>query len=117
VHAPTEDRCDNVKDSFYEELQHAFDQFPELLEYFVIFSSIHTPRLERTSQTEIRMKVYMKLVMIMGFYTANFVLSKNVSVVQCSIFTSSMNTLGLLLTGRHNQTDYVLVDKLCSSLI
>jgi hypothetical protein len=28
VHAPTEDKDDYVKDSFYEELEHVFDQFP-----------------------------------------------------------------------------------------
>jgi hypothetical protein len=29
VHAPTEDRTDDVKDSFYEELTCVFDKFPE----------------------------------------------------------------------------------------
>jgi hypothetical protein len=28
VHAPGEDKGDDVKDSFYEELGHGFDQFP-----------------------------------------------------------------------------------------
>jgi hypothetical protein len=28
VHAPTEDKDDNIKDSFYEELEQVFDQFP-----------------------------------------------------------------------------------------
>jgi exonuclease III len=28
VHAPTEDKDDDIKDSFYEELQQVFDQFP-----------------------------------------------------------------------------------------
>jgi hypothetical protein len=28
-HAPTEDKTDDVKDSFYEELEHAFDKFPK----------------------------------------------------------------------------------------
>jgi hypothetical protein len=27
VHAPTEDKDDDIKDSFYEELEHTFDQF------------------------------------------------------------------------------------------
>jgi hypothetical protein len=39
VHAPTEDRTDDVKDSFYEELECVFDKFPKyhikiLLRYF-----------------------------------------------------------------------------------
>jgi hypothetical protein len=29
VHAPTEDKCDDTKDSFYEELGGVFDQFPK----------------------------------------------------------------------------------------
>jgi exonuclease III len=28
VHAPTEDKTDDVKDSFYEELDRVFDKFP-----------------------------------------------------------------------------------------
>jgi hypothetical protein len=39
VHAPTEDKIDDVKDSFYEELECKFDKFPKyhmkiLLEHF-----------------------------------------------------------------------------------
>jgi hypothetical protein len=29
VHAPTEDKIDDVKDSFHEELEHKFDKFPK----------------------------------------------------------------------------------------
>jgi hypothetical protein len=29
VHAPKEDKIDDVKDSFYEELEHVFDKFPK----------------------------------------------------------------------------------------
>jgi exonuclease III len=29
LHAPTEDKCDDTKDSFYEELEGVFDQFPK----------------------------------------------------------------------------------------
>jgi hypothetical protein len=29
VHVPTEDKCDDTKDSFYEELEGVFDQFPK----------------------------------------------------------------------------------------
>jgi hypothetical protein len=29
VHAPTEDKTDDVKDSFYEELEHVFHKFPK----------------------------------------------------------------------------------------
>jgi exonuclease III len=29
IHAPTEDNTDDVKDSFYEELERVFDKFPK----------------------------------------------------------------------------------------
>jgi hypothetical protein len=29
VQAPTDDKTDDVKDSFYEELEHTFDKFPK----------------------------------------------------------------------------------------
>jgi hypothetical protein len=29
VHAPTDDKTDDVKDSFYEKLERAFDKFPK----------------------------------------------------------------------------------------
>jgi hypothetical protein len=29
IHAPTEDRIYDVKDSFYEDLEHVFDEFPK----------------------------------------------------------------------------------------
>jgi exonuclease III len=29
VHAPTEDKIDDIKDRFYEELKHVFDNFPK----------------------------------------------------------------------------------------
>jgi hypothetical protein len=30
VHAPTEDKTDDVKDSFYEELERVFEKIPEI---------------------------------------------------------------------------------------
>jgi hypothetical protein len=29
VHAPTEDKIDDMKDSFYEEVERVFDEFPK----------------------------------------------------------------------------------------
>jgi hypothetical protein len=29
VHVPTENKTDNMKDRFYEELEHVFDKFPK----------------------------------------------------------------------------------------
>jgi hypothetical protein len=38
-HAPTEDKTDEVKDSFYEEFVHVFNKFPK---YHTIITSINT---------------------------------------------------------------------------
>jgi hypothetical protein len=34
VHAPTEDKTDDVKDSFYAELERIFDKFPDTIRKF-----------------------------------------------------------------------------------
>jgi len=34
VHAPSEEKSDDSKDSFYEELEQAFDYFPKYLKIF-----------------------------------------------------------------------------------
>jgi len=49
AHAPTDDKSDDIKNSVYEELEHIFDQFPKY----------HTNWWSG-------MKVYIKLVMVMG---------------------------------------------------
>jgi hypothetical protein len=57
VHAPTEDKTDDVKDSFYEELERVFDKFPNyhmkiLLGYFstkVGREDIFKPTIENKS--------------------------------------------------------------------
>jgi hydroxypyruvate isomerase len=61
VHAPTEDKTDAVKDSFYEELERIFDKFPKyrmkiLLEDFnakVGREDIFKPTIENESLHEI----------------------------------------------------------------
>jgi hypothetical protein len=35
VHAPTQDKYDDTKDNFYEELEHVFNQFPKYHDSFV----------------------------------------------------------------------------------
>jgi len=44
-----------------------------------------------------------------GVRVVNIATSQNLSRVQCSHITTFVNTLGLLLTGKHNQTDHVLI--------
>jgi hypothetical protein len=59
VHAPTKDKCDDSKDSFYVELEQVFDQIPKhhmiiLLRDFIF------------SNQDLQMRVNIKPGMIMG---------------------------------------------------
>jgi len=40
VHAPTEDKDDDIKDSFYEGLEQVFDQFPMSLNHSLTHSMV-----------------------------------------------------------------------------
>ena len=64
VHAPSEDKSDDSKDSFYEELEQVFDHFPR---YHKILSGDFNEKWgERIfSNRQLGMRVYIKIVMIM----------------------------------------------------
>jgi hypothetical protein len=64
VHAPTEDKIDDVKDSFYEDLERIFDKFPKY--HMKILLGDFNAKVGRTFlNLQLGMKVYTKLVMIM----------------------------------------------------
>jgi exonuclease III len=62
VHAPTEDKTDDVKDGFYEELERIYDKFPKY-HMKILLGDLNA----KVSREDIfmEMKVYTKLVMIM----------------------------------------------------
>jgi hypothetical protein len=60
VHAPTEDKIDDIKCSFYGELEHVFYQF--LKKILLDFNA----KVRREDIFNPGMRVCMKLVMIMG---------------------------------------------------
>jgi hypothetical protein len=65
VHAPTEDNFDDVKNSFYEELERVFDKFPKY--HIKILLGNFSAKLDRKDflNRQLGIKVYTKLVMIM----------------------------------------------------
>jgi hypothetical protein len=97
VHAPTEDKCDDIKDSFCEELVGVFDQFPKyhmeiLLGDFnakvgredIFKPTIGNESLHETSNYN-------------GVRVVNFATLKNIVVKStCSHIAKFINTLGLL---------------------
>jgi exonuclease III len=80
VHAPTEDKTDEVKDSFYEELERVFDKFPKYHMKILVgdFNAnveredIFKPTIENESLHEISNDNGIRLV--------NFATSKNLRV-------------------------------------
>jgi hypothetical protein len=100
VHAQTEDKIEDVKDSFYEELQHIFDTFPKyhmkiLLGDFnakVGREDIFKPEIVNGSLHAISNNSGVRVVI---FPCLKFSLSK----VQCSHIATFINILGHLQMG------------------
>jgi hypothetical protein len=113
VHAPTEDKTDDVKDSFYEELERVFDKFPKyhmkiLLGDFnakVGKEGIFKPTIGNESFHEISDDNGVRLV--------NFATSKNLGVK--STMFPHRNIHKYTRTSpdgkTHNQIDHILVDR------
>jgi exonuclease III len=112
VHTPCEDKADDVKDNFYEELGHVFDQFPRydmkiLLCDFnakVGRENIFKPTKGNESLHEISNDN--------GVGVVNFATSKNL-VVKCTMFPHCKihkYTWTTPEVSTYNQTDNVLID-------
>jgi hypothetical protein len=65
VHAPCEDKGDDVNDSFYEEIERAFDRIPGYDMKILLddFNAKDSRKISANPQSETT--VYMKLVMTM----------------------------------------------------
>jgi hypothetical protein len=101
-----------MKDSFYEELEHVFDEFPKYLMKILLrdFSAkvgredIFRQKIGNVSSHEISNDNGVKVV--------NFATSKNLAVtVQCPHIVALINLFGHLLMGRHNEIDHILIDR------
>jgi hypothetical protein len=113
VHTPCEDKSDDVKDNFYEELARVFDQFPRydmkiLLGDFnakVGREYIFKPTTENENSHEITNDNEVRVV--------NFATSKNL-VVKSTMFPnrSSHKYTWTSTDGQtHNQIDHALIDR------
>jgi hypothetical protein len=113
VHAPTEDKTDDVKDSFYEDLESVFDKFPKyhlkiLLGDFkakVGREDIFKRTIENKRLHEISNDNRVRLV--------NFAIPKNLTVK--STMFPHHNIYRYIWTSPdekpHNQIDHILVDR------
>jgi hypothetical protein len=111
VHAPTEDKIDDVKDGFYEEMKHVFDKFPKhyvkiLLGDFnanVAREDIFKPTIGNESLHEI--------INDNGSRVSNFAISKN-NTVKSTMFlhhTIHKHTWTSPERKTHNHIDYILI--------
>jgi hypothetical protein len=100
VHAPIEDKSDDVKDSFYEEFEHILNKFPKYHEILLYLNAkvgredIFKPTIENESLHEINNDN--------GVGIVNFATSKNLIVKSTiSHIATFINILGHLQMGKH----------------
>jgi hypothetical protein len=113
IHAPTEDKTDDVKDSFYEELERVFDKFPKCHMKIVLGDfnakvgkeNIFKPTIGNESLHEISNDNGVRLV--------NFTTSKNLRAK--STMFPHRNIHKYTWTSPdgkiHNQIDHIVVDR------
>jgi hypothetical protein len=113
VHAPTKDKDDDIKDSFYKELEQVFDQFPWH----------HMKILLRDFNTKVGRKDIFKQITGNGILheanndngvrVENFATSKNLIVKSTSFPHHDIHKHTWTSPDgvTHNQIDHVLIDK------
>jgi hypothetical protein len=85
VHAPCEDTSDDIKDSFYVELGHVFDQFPRY-DMKILFGDFNAKvGMEDIFKLTIRNESSHKISNDNGVRVVNFATSKNL-VVKSTMF-------------------------------
>jgi hypothetical protein len=97
VHVQTEDKID-VKDSFYEELTHVFDKFPNYHMTVLLGDFIAKVGREDIFKLTVGNESLHKISNGNGVRVVNFATSKNLTKVQYSIATF-MNIFGHLQMG------------------
>jgi exonuclease III len=81
VHAPTEDKTDDVKDSFYEELERVFDKFPKYHMKILLGDFNAKVGREDIFKPTIRNESLHKISNDNGVKLVNFATFKNLSTV------------------------------------
>jgi hypothetical protein len=112
VHAPCEDKSDDVKDSFYEELACVLDQFPRYMKFLLGDFNAKVGR-EDIFKLTIGNESSREISNHNGVRVVNFATCKNF-VVKSTMFPHR-NIHKYAWTSpdgqTHNQTDHVLIDR------
>jgi exonuclease III len=112
VHVPTEDKDDDIKDSFYEELEQVFDKFPRYRMKILLgdFSAkigredIFKPIIGNESLHEASNDNGVRVV---NFATSKNLIVKSKTFPHCDSHKHTWTSDGVT----HNQIDHVLIDK------
>jgi hypothetical protein len=102
VHAPTEDKTDDVKDSFYEKLKRVFDKFPTYHMKILLGDFNAKVGRECILKPTIRNKSLQEISNYIGVRLVNFLLhlTTSESKVRYSHIATSINILGRLQMGK-----------------
>jgi hypothetical protein len=112
VHAPTEDKADVIKDSFYEEIQQVFDQFPR--NHMKILIGDFNAKVGRenifgpvTGNESLHEASNDNGVRVENFATSKNLVVKSTTFPHRHIHKHTWTSDGVT----HNQRDHVLIDK------
>jgi hypothetical protein len=113
VHAPTEDKDDDIKDSFYEELERVFDQFPRY--HMKIVLGDFNPKVRRgdifkqlIGRESLHEANNDNGVRVVNFVTSKYPIVKSTTFPHRNIHKHTWTSPDGVT---HNQTDNVLIDK------
>jgi hypothetical protein len=112
IHAPTEDKTDKVKDSFYEELERVFDKFPKY--HMKILLGDFNAKVGRedifkpTIWNESLHKISDDGVRVVNFATTKNLTVKSMMFPHCNIHKYTWTSPDVKI---HNQIDHILVDR------
>jgi hypothetical protein len=109
VHAPTEDKTDDMKDSFYEEVERVFDKFPKYQIQILLGDFSSRIGREDISKPAIGNESLHEVSNDNGVRVVNFVTSKNM-IVKSTIFPHrNIHKFTWTSNGKtHNQIDCIV---------
>jgi hypothetical protein len=113
VHAPTEDKTDDAKDSFYEELEHIFDKFPKYHMKILLGNLNAKVGREDIVKQTIGDESLHEISNDNGVRVVNFATSKKL-IVKSTIFSHRnihKHTWTSPDGNTHNQIDHILIDR------
>jgi endonuclease/exonuclease/phosphatase family metal-dependent hydrolase len=113
VHAPTEDKDDYIKDSFYEELEQVFDQFPRYHMKILLGDFNAKVGREKIFKPVIGNESLHEASNDMGVRVVNFATSKNLIVKNTTFPHGDIHKHTWTSPDdiTHNQIDRILIDK------